>query len=94
MGTVVFPAAVAKVFLTASAEERADRRCKQLKEKGFNPDYEEIVREIRERDERDANRAVAPLIPAADAMLMDSTGIAIEGVLEQVLAFVDGRISA
>ncbi len=94
MGTVVFPAAQAKVFLTASAEERAVRRCNQLKEKGLNPDYAAIVLEIRERDERDANRAVAPLKPAADAMLVDSTGVPVDAVLERVLAFVSGRISA
>ena len=94
MGTVVFPAAPAKVFLTASAEARAERRYKQLKEKGFDPDMGGLVEEIRTRDERDANRAVAPLRPAADALLLDSTGLSIEAVLARVLAFVDERISA
>lgn len=94
MGTVVFPDARAKVYLTASAEERAKRRYNQLKEKGFNPDLAGLVTEIRERDERDANRPVAPLKPARDAMLLDSTGLPIEAVLESALDFVSGRISA
>lgn len=94
MGTVVFPAAPAKVFLTASAEARAERRYKQLKEKGFDPDMAGLVEEIRIRDARDANRAVAPLRPAADALLLDSTGLPIEAVLARALGFVRERISA
>lgn len=94
MGTVVFPAARAKVFLTASAEARAERRYKQLKEKGFDPDMAELVEEIRTRDARDANRAVAPLRPAADALMLDSTGLSIEAVLARALGFVRERISA
>ena len=94
MGTVVFPTAPAKVFLTASAEARAERRYNQLKEKGFDPNMAELVGEIRTRDERDANRAVAPLRPAADALILDSTGLSIEAVLGQALAFVRELISA
>jgi cytidylate kinase len=94
MGTVVFPAAAAKVFLTASAEARAERRYKQLKERGFNQELAELVEDIRARDERDASRPVAPLRPAADALQLDSTGLTIEAVLERVLGFVKGRISA
>lgn len=94
MGTVVFPTAPAKVFLTASAEARADRRHKQLKEKGFDPDMAGLVEEIRIRDARDANRTVAPLRPAADALILDSTGQSIEAVLARALSFVRERISA
>jgi cytidylate kinase len=94
MGTVVFPAAAAKVFLTASAEARAERRYNQLKEKGFDPDLAALVEDIRARDERDANRPVAPLRPAPDALELDSTGLSIEAVLERVLGFVGERISA
>lgn len=94
MGTVVFPQAPAKVFLTASAEARAERRYKQLKEKGFSPKMAGLVEEIRTRDARDANRAVAPLRPAADALQLDSTGLSIEAVLERALGFVRERISA
>ena len=94
MGTVVFPAAPAKIFLTASAEARAERRYNQLKEKGFSPNMAELVEDIRRRDERDANRAVAPLRPAADALHLDSTGLSIEAVLGRALAFVNERISA
>lgn len=86
MGTVVFPAAPVKIFLTASAEERANRRYKQLKEKGFNVSLRDLYNEIKTRDERDANRAVSPLKPADDAILLDSTGLDIEAVFEQVLA--------
>ena len=85
MGTVVFPEAPVKIFLTASAEERATRRYKQLKEKGFDVSLRDLCNEIKERDDRDANRAVSPLKPADDAILLDSTELAIEAVFEQVL---------
>ena len=65
-----------------------------MKEKGFEPNLSGLVTEIRERDERDANRPVAPLKPARDALLLDSTGLSIEAVLESALDFVSGRISA
>jgi len=86
MGTVVFPDAAAKVFLTASLEERAYRRYKQLKEQGFDANLSQLTRELRERDERDANRDVAPLRPAEDAVVVDTTGHPVEWVVEQVLA--------
>lgn len=86
MGTVVFPAAPVKIFLDASAEERAKRRYKQLMEKGLAANLATLTAEIRERDERDRNRAVAPLRPAADAVVIDSTALGIEAVLERVLA--------
>lgn len=85
MGTVIFPDAKLKVFLTASAEERAQRRYKQLIGKGSAANLRDLSREIAERDERDSNRSVAPLKPAADAILLDSTGLTIEAVVERVM---------
>jgi cytidylate kinase len=86
MGTVIFPDAEFKVFLTASAEERARRRYKQLKDKGVSANLDSLLHEIAARDERDAGRAVAPLKPAADAVILDSTGMPITEVIDRVLA--------
>jgi cytidylate kinase len=86
MGTVIFPDAKYKLFLTASAEERARRRYKQLKDKGVSANLDSLLHEIAARDERDAGRAVAPLKPAADAVLLDSTGMPITEVIDRVLA--------
>ena len=86
MGTVIFPDARYKVFLTASAGERAKRRYKQLKEKGVSVNLDSLLHEIAARDERDAGRAVAPLKPASDAVVLDSTGMPITEVIERVLA--------
>lgn len=94
MGTVVFADAPAKIFLTASAEERAERRYNQLKEKGLEANMAALIKEISERDERDAKRPVAPLKPAPDAMLMDSTGVSIEAVVEHLRGWINERISA
>lgn len=91
MGTVVFPEAPIKIFLTASAEERASRRYKQLKEKGFDVSLRDLCTEIKERDERDANRAVSPLKPADDAIVLDSTEMAIEAVFEKVLLAMSNK---
>ncbi|HEY9133161.1 MAG TPA: (d)CMP kinase [Dyella sp.] len=88
MGTVIFPDAPFKVFLTASAAERAKRRYKQLKEKGLSVTLTSLQREIEARDTRDASRAVAPLKPAEDAVLVDSTGMSIGDVVAKVLAVV------
>lgn len=88
MGTVIFADAQHKVFLTASAEERAKRRYKQLKEKGLGVILTTLLREIEARDVRDAERAVAPLKPATDAILIDSTGMSIDAVVAKVLALV------
>lgn len=88
MGTVIFPDAATKVFLTASAEERAERRYKQLKEKGVSVNLGDLLREILARDARDASRAVAPLRPAEDAVCIDTTGTGIEAVVERVLSLV------
>jgi cytidylate kinase len=86
MGTVIFPEASYKVFLTASAAERAQRRHKQLKDKGVSVNLDSLLHEIAARDERDAGRAVAPLKPAQDAVVVDSTGTPITEVIERVLA--------
>ena len=92
MGTVVFPEAQVKLFLDASAEERTKRRVKQLQEKGFNANFDEILAEIKERDYRDRNRAVAPLVPAKDALLLDSTDLSIDEVIEQALNHISQYI--
>lgn len=88
MGSVVFPDADVKVFLTASAEERANRRYNQLKEKGISVSLRDLVRDIRERDERDRNRDVAPLVAPVAALEVESTSLSIDEVLEQVLGKV------
>ncbi|PSD18693.1 (d)CMP kinase [Stenotrophomonas maltophilia] len=85
MGTVIFPDAPYKVFLTASAEERAERRHKQLKDKGVSVNFDDLLREIMARDARDAQRTVAPLKPADDAVLIDTTGIGIDDVVARVM---------
>jgi len=86
MGTVIFPAADLKIYLTASASERALRRYKQLKEKGSDANLAALSREIAERDQRDSTRVVAPLRPAPDARVIDSTGMSIAQVVESVLS--------
>ncbi len=91
MGTVVFPDARLKVFLTASAAERAKRRYKQLKDKGFDVSLAALSQELAERDQRDANRAVSPLKPAVDAELIDNTGMSIEQVVQAVLDLAKTR---
>ncbi|MFW5825146.1 MAG: (d)CMP kinase [Marinobacter sp.] len=88
MGTVVFPDAPVKVFLTASTEERARRRYHQLKDAGVDVNIGRLLDEIRARDERDMNRSAAPLKPADDAQVIDSTGLSIEEVLSKVMALV------
>ena len=92
MGTVIFPDAAYKVFLTASAGERAQRRYKQLKEKGVSVNLDSLLHEIAARDERDAGRAVAPLKPADDAVVVDSTGTPIAEVIERVLAVLPEKL--
>jgi len=91
MGTVIFPDATTKVFLTASAEERARRRHNQLNEKGVSVTFDGLLREILSRDARDAQRTVAPLKPAEDAVLIDTTGLSIDEVVDRVLALVPVR---
>ena len=84
MGTVVFPDAKLKVFLTASADIRAERRYKQLKDKGFDANLSRLLGEIRDRDARDAARTVSPLKPATDAVILDSSTLSIPEVVEQI----------
>jgi CMP/dCMP kinase len=93
MGTVVFPQAEVKIFLTASASERAARRYKQLKEKGVAANLAALSLEIAERDRRDMNRAVSPLIASADATLLDTTGMSVDAVVERVLGVARERLS-
>ena len=91
MGTVVFPGAPLKVFLTASADERARRRYEQLKAKGEAVNLASLLEEIRQRDERDSQRAIAPLVAAEDAIQLDSTSLSIEQVMERILGEVTQR---
>jgi cytidylate kinase len=91
MGTVVFPAASLKIYLTASPEERARRRYNQLKDKETGVSLAALSREIAERDARDSGRAVAPLKPAADAIVVDSTPLSIEQVVDRVLGLAQER---
>ena len=85
MGTVVFQDACLKIFLTATADARASRRHKQLLEKGFDASLPALIEDIRDRDDRDINRAVAPLRPADDAIVLDSTQLGIDAVMERLL---------
>lgn len=85
MGTTLFPDAQLKIFLTASAEARAERRYKQLKEKGFDVNLPRLLGEIRERDARDAARVASPLTPAADAYILDTSELALSEVVEHIL---------
>jgi cytidylate kinase len=93
MGTVVFPDAALKLFLTASAEARAERRYKQLKEKGIDANIRTLLQELRERDQRDSARSVAPLQRAVDARELDSTGLGIEEIVRQVLDWYRQKVA-
>ena len=93
MGTVVFPDADAKIFLTASAEERARRRYKQLKEKGMPVVFEDVLADIQVRDERDASRSVAPLRPAQDADLVDTSELDIYATIERLRDLLKNRLN-
>lgn len=88
MGTIVFPDAPVKIFLDASAEERAKRRMLQLQEKGQCVKFERLLSEIQERDFRDRNRTVAPLVPAMDALVLNSTHMTIDEVVQHALAHI------
>ncbi|MGQ0651434.1 MAG: (d)CMP kinase [Betaproteobacteria bacterium] len=92
MGTIVFPDATLKIFLTARPEVRAERRYKQLIEKGISANLRALSCDLQERDARDANRAVAPLVPAPDSQVLDSTALPIEAVVDRILAMVAGRV--
>lgn len=93
MGTVIFPQASAKIFLTASSVARAERRVQQLIHSGKTADYERILADINARDEQDKNRAVAPLKAATDALIIDSSDLGIEEVFERCVAFVTQKIN-
>ena len=90
MGSVVFPEAVLKIFLTASAESRAKRRYNQLKEKGIHSNIADLVKDLKERDERDLKRSVAPLVPAPGARILDSSELTLEETINQVLEWYRG----
>jgi len=92
MGTVVFPQAEVKIFLTASPAERAARRHKQLKEKGVAATLAALSLEIAERDRRDMNRPISPLVASADAVLLDTTGMPVDAVVERVLGELRARL--
>lgn len=94
MGSTVFPDATLKIFLTATAEERAQRRYKQLIEKGFAANLAALLQDLRERDARDAARSAAPLRQMADARLLDTTHLTIDQAVEQVLAWYRGAVPA
>jgi len=94
MGTVVFPDAHLKVFLTASVEERAHRRYKQLKEQGLSANLRALREELEARDRRDSERAAAPLKPAPDAWVLDTTGIGIDEVVAMIRERLDGVLSS
>ncbi len=89
MGTVVFPDSDLKIYLTASAEERAQRRYKQLKEKGIDAILSSLVEDLRLRDERDMNRKTAPLKPASDAIVIDTSELTIKQVTDEVMSLVN-----
>ena len=92
MGTVIFPDTNAKIFLTASAEARAQRRFDQLKAKGADVNIARLLNDIKARDERDQSRSVAPLVPAEGALVLDSTSMSIEEVFEKAMDFVKSKL--
>jgi cytidylate kinase len=94
MGTVIFPDAGLKVFLTASVEARAARRHKQLIQKGFSANMDDLLRDLRERDERDSKRTAAPLKPAADAKLLDTSTLSIDEAVDQVVQWYQADVKA
>jgi CMP/dCMP kinase len=93
MGTVVFPDAQVKIFLTASPEERAQRRYKQLKQKGLAANLAALSREIAERDQRDSTRAISPLVASDDAVSVDTTGMSVDDVIGRVLKIAHARLA-
>ena len=92
MGTVVFPDANVKLFLTASAEARAERRYNQLNDKGLDVNIARLLTDIKARDDRDANRSIAPLVPAEDAVVIDSTDLDINQVFESAMEIINSRL--
>ncbi|MGL4861000.1 MAG: (d)CMP kinase [Enterobacteriaceae bacterium] len=94
MGTQIFPDAVVKIFLDASAQKRAKRRMLQLQQRGFSVNFERLLAEIQQRDLRDRNRAVAPLVAAPDAFVLDSTELSIDQVIENALTYVEKQLAS
>ncbi len=93
MGTIIFPDAKIKIFLDASVDERGKRRRLQLQERGFNVNFKWLVAEMRKRDNRDRNRATAPLVPASDAFMLDSSSLSIGEVIQQALCYIQKFIA-
>lgn len=93
IGTVIFPDAEVKIFLTATAENRAERRFKELRDRGVDADYQVILEEIKTRDHNDSTRAIAPLKPAKDAILLDNTGYTLEESVDAVMKLIDARLT-
>ena len=93
IGTVIAPDADVKLFVTASSEARAVRRFEEMKRRGEQVDFDDILADILQRDERDQNRAVAPLRPAADAVLLDTTNLTIDAAIQQAIALVNAKTS-
>lgn len=93
IGTVIFPDADVKIFLTASAENRAERRYKELRERGVDADYRIILEEIKTRDHNDSTRSVAPLKQAEDAVLLDNTGYTLNDSVDAVMKIIDAKLS-
>lgn len=94
IGTVVLPEAQVKIFLTASPEERAKRRCKELQEKGMEADFDDVLREIKERDYNDSHRVIAPLVPAKDAVFVDTSSMTLEQAVHAVLDLVKTALTS
>ena len=92
IGTVVLPNAQVKIFLTASPEERAMRRYKELVEKGENVEYENVLAELKQRDYNDSHRALAPLKPAEDSVLVDTTGLNLEESVEKIIKMIKEKL--
>ncbi len=92
IGTVVLPDAQVKIFLTASAEERAQRRFKELQAKGSTVSYQAVLDELIERDYNDSHREIAPLKPAEDSVLLDTTGISLEGQVEKIINIIKEKV--
>ena len=92
IGTVVLPDAQIKIFMTADVEERAMRRYKELQEKGINDSYDQVLNEMKERDFQDSNRPIAPLKPAEDSMIFDSTGYTLEQSIEGLSALIGEKL--
>lgn len=93
IGTVIAPDATAKLFITATPEVRAERRIRELKERGMNAAYDDVLADIRARDERDSNRSIAPLIETADAILLDTTRLDVASAIAEALRLVEQRLA-